>query len=92
MWDLPVPVDNVVAMEVGESWYDLCRVEPHTGQDKPPGRSEMEEQLTPGNVGEQQVEVTSVYTGPEKLYQEGMFDVLKHLLVGRDQVFIILHL
>ena len=52
----------------------------------------MEEQFTTGNVGEQQVEVTSVHTGPEELYQEGMFDVLKHLLVGRDQVFIILHL
>ena len=64
-------------MEVGESRDDLCRVEPHTGQVKPPGRSEVIEELAPRHVGEQQVEVMSVHTGPEELYQEGMFDALK---------------
>ena len=71
-------------MEVGESGYDLCRVEPHTGQAEPPGRSEVVEKFPSSHVGEQQVEVTSVYAGPEELYQEGMFDGLKQGLVGEQ--------
>ena len=89
---LSVPVDNVVAMEVGEGRYDLGRVEPHTGQGKLPGRSEVIEKFPTGHVGEQQVEVSSVYTGPEELYQEGVFGVLKQSVVAPHQLLIILHL
>ena len=70
-------------MEVGESRYDLGRVEPHTGQGKLPGRSEVVEKFTTGYVGKQQVEVTAVYTGPEELYQEWVFGVLKQSVVGQ---------
>ena len=85
LW-LEVSVDNVVAMEVGEGRDDLGRIEPHTGEGEPPGSSEVIEELTTGNVGEQQVKITSVYTGPEEFYQEWMFDVLKYSALGRDQV------
>ena len=81
---LSVPVDNVIAMEVRESRDDLCRVEPHAGQAEPPGRPEVVEELPPSHVGEQQVEVPAIYTGPEELYQEGMFDGLKQWMVGNS--------
>ena len=71
-----LPVDNVSRVEVGESRYDLCRVEPDVVERKPAGRPEVVEELSPGHVGEEEVEVTSVYTGPQQRDQERVPDTL----------------
>ena len=74
-----LPVDNVSRVEVGESRYDLCRVEPDVVERKPAGRPEVVEELPPGHVGEEEVEVTPVHAGPQQGDQEGMLDLLERL-------------
>ena len=75
-----LPVDNVSRVEVGESRYDLCRVEPDVVERKPAGRPEVVEELPPGHVGEEEVEVAPVHARPQQGDQEGMLDLLERLL------------